>query len=108
MFLWHTEDKGKITKSFVGCFKFCSEKNQTLQSERGISFEEIIALLESGKIIGIRKHPDVVKYPTQKIYLIDIDGYVWFVPFVRNSEEIFLKTAFPSRKATKVYKGDKK
>ena len=92
----------------MDCLKFCPEKSKKLKRERGINFEEIITLIESGKIIGIFKHPDVVKYPTQKIYLIDIDGYIWFVPFVKNNEKIFLKTAFPSRKATKTYKGDKK
>ena len=43
------------------------------------------------------------KYPNQKIFVINIDNYIWLVPFVKNEKEIFLKTAIPSRKATKKY-----
>ncbi|MBI5593076.1 MAG: hypothetical protein HY881_21630 [Deltaproteobacteria bacterium] len=32
-----------------------------------------------------------------------IEGYAVIVPFVEESNEIFLKTAFPSRKYTKRY-----
>ena len=42
-------------------------------------------------------------YPNQKIYILDIDGYAVVVPFIETDEEIFLKTAFPSRKHTKQY-----
>jgi len=33
--------------------------------------------------------------------------YIWIVPFVRDEDgTIFLKTLYPSRKYTKIYKGD--
>jgi len=35
--------------------------------------------------------------------IIEIDSYAYIVPFVENDEEIFLKTIYPSRKATKEY-----
>ncbi|SMN14180.1 hypothetical protein BHECKSOX2_53 [Bathymodiolus heckerae thiotrophic gill symbiont] len=37
--------------------------------------------------------------------MVNINNYVYVVPFVVdvNKKEIFLKTAFPSRKATKFY-----
>ncbi len=88
-------------------FSFCQEKNKKLQNERGISFEEIIALIEARKILNIFIHPNQEKYPGQKIYALDIDGYVWLVPFIVNKNEIFLKTAFPSRKQNKSHKGEK-
>jgi uncharacterized DUF497 family protein len=76
------------------------EKNEILKRERGLSFEETAFLVESGQIIGIEKSP---KRPNQKIYILEIDNYAVVVPFVKNEKEIFLKTAFPSRKYTKQY-----
>ena len=52
-------------------------------------------------------HPNKLKYPNQKIYIVNLNGYVYLVPFVRkNTQTIFLKTIFPSRKLTKKYLGD--
>jgi uncharacterized DUF497 family protein len=81
------------------------DKNKLLQQERGISFEEIALLIEAGEILGIEANPE---YPHQKIYIVEIDQYAIVVPCVESEAEIFLKTAFPSRKFTRKYglKGD--
>lgn len=76
------------------------EKNELLKRERGISFEEIAYLIVSGLVIGIEENPG---YPNQKMYVLEIDNYAIIVPYVENDDEIFLKTAFPSRKYTKKY-----
>ena len=52
------------------------------------------------KYIDILKHP---KRKNQYIFVITINDYIWAVPFVINDGKIFLKTAFPSRKFTKIY-----
>lgn len=77
-----------------------SEKNEILKRERGICFEEIAYCIESGRIIGIEENPG---YPNQKMYILEIDNYAIIVPYVENDIEIFLKTAFPSRKYTEKY-----
>jgi len=77
-----------------------SGKNQLLKQERGISFEEIAYLIESGRLIGIEENPG---HPNQKMLILEIDNYAVIVPYVENDDEIFLKTAFPSRKYTKKY-----
>ncbi|MEA1990585.1 MAG: DUF4258 domain-containing protein [Thermodesulfobacteriota bacterium] len=77
-----------------------SEKNEILKHVRGISFEEIAYLIESGQILGIEENPGRFN---QKIYILEIENYAVVVPFVENDDEIFLKTAFPSRKYTKLY-----
>ena len=76
------------------------EKNEILKRERGISFEEIAFLIESGQIIGIEENPG---RSNQKLYILEIDNYAVVVPFVENESEIFLNTAFPSRKYEKKY-----
>jgi len=77
-----------------------AEKNKILKHERGISFEETAYLIESGRIIGIEENH---AHPNQKLYILEIDNYAFVVPFVESDQEIFLKTAFPSRKFTKKY-----
>jgi len=43
------------------------------------------------------------------IFVVDVEGYVYLVPYVETEESVFLKTIIPSRKMTKKYlKGDKK
>jgi len=76
------------------------EKNELLKRERGISFEEIAYLIESDQVIGIEENSG---HPNQKMYILEIDNYAIVVPYVENNDEIFLKTAFPSRKYTKKY-----
>ncbi len=76
------------------------EKNKILKGTRGISFEEIVILIESDQILGIEVNPG---RSNQKIYILEIDNYAVVVPFVETEDEIFLKTAFPSRKFTKRY-----
>ena len=61
-------------------YAFDPEKNARLIQGRGIGFDEIIALIEGGKLIRVLEHPDKVKYPNQLLYEFDVDGYVYVVP----------------------------
>jgi len=89
-------------------FNWNSEKNQQLIRERGVSFEDVVFFLLQGDILDNVKHFNPEKYPGQRIFILSIDDYVHLVPYVESSEEIFLKTIIPSRKATKEYLGEKK
>ncbi|HOW74989.1 MAG TPA: BrnT family toxin [Candidatus Competibacteraceae bacterium] len=80
-----------------------AEKNQVLMSERGISFEDVVFALQSGGLLDDLIHPNKEKYPSQRMFVVDIDDYAWLVPYVENEQELFLKTIIPSRKATKQY-----
>ncbi len=84
------------------------DKNDTLAKERGVSFIDIVYYIERGHVIDIVEHPNRYKYKNQKIYVIDIDDYIYLVPFIETEEEIFLKTIIPSRKATREYLRGKK
>lgn len=86
-------------------FLWDSQKNLWLQIHRGISFEEIERVIACGGILDILPHPNSARYPHQRIYLLEIDEYVWVVPFVEDTEKIFLKTCFPHRKYTHQYLG---
>lgn len=88
-------------------FDWSEDKNDRLKAERGISFEDIIIALTDDRVLDILPQVNAKKYPNQKIYIVEINQYVYLVPFVEDDEKIFLKTIFPSRKATKHYLIDK-
>lgn len=84
-------------------FNWNHEKNEILKQERGISFEAIVFCIQNGFLLDIIEHPNYEKYGGQKIYAVHFNEYVYLVPFVESENEIFLKTAYPSRKYTKYY-----
>ncbi len=87
-------------------FNWNSEKNELLVQERGISFERIVFEISCGNELVVLEHPNQVKYPGQRISMVQVDDYVYAVPFIETDSEIFLKTIIPSRKATKQYRSD--
>ena len=86
-------------------FNWNTDKNKILKEDRGVTFEDVVSAINDDKVIDIIKHPNQVKYPKQKIYIIELFGYVHMVPFVKEGEEIFLKTIIPSGKLNKIYGG---
>jgi len=84
-------------------FDFDPVKSIQLKHTRGISFEEMITLIETGHVVTTVVHPNPKKYPNQFIYYVDNAGYIFEVPWVQDGDRIFLKTIFPSCKATKQY-----
>jgi len=80
-----------------------SEKNIRLKSERGVSFEEVLAAISHGAILDVVEHPNKDQYPNQRMFIVRIRGYAYLVPFVETDEEVYLKTIIPSRSATRRY-----
>lgn len=86
-------------------YAFDPAKNAWLMRERRVSFEQIIALIEDGALLQVLEHPDQDRYPDQLLYEVDVGGYVYIVPVVRTGRTLFLKTIYPSRRATRRLKG---
>jgi uncharacterized DUF497 family protein len=80
-------------------FDWNKEKNLWLIENRGISFETIVACYEQDKVLAVidgtapREH--------QKKLIVQVDDYIFVVPFVEDDFKIFLKTIYPSHEATK-------
>ena len=83
-------------------------KNQKLISERNISFEDVKIAVNEKKVLDDFDHPNQKRYPGQRIMAVEIDNYVFLVPYIPEDGKIFLKTIIPSRKATKKYLGGNK
>jgi uncharacterized DUF497 family protein len=82
-----------------------AEKNQELIEKRGIPFEDVSFFLQQGALLDDLEHSNSEKYTGQRIFVLEIDNYVYLVPYVENEDEIYLKTIIPSREAAKQYLG---
>ena len=86
-------------------FDWSVDKNRQLIEQRGISFESVVSVIEQGNLVDVLEHPNQVRYPGQLIYVVEIDEYIYLVPFVIQADGTrFLKTIIPSRKATRDYR----
>jgi hypothetical protein len=84
-------------------FNWSREKNSALKERYGFGFERVLVALAEGMLLDNRTHPNRDRYGHQRQFVVEIDAYAWIVPFVQMEQKIFLKTLFPSRKATKRY-----
>ena len=84
-------------------FRWSAEKNELLKLSRGVSFESIVVAIDSDGLLDIVEHPNVTKYPNQRVLVVSFEGYVYLAPFVEEADYFFLKTVIPSRKATRDY-----
>lgn len=82
-------------------FDWDKEKNEWLTRERGVSFELCVTHITGENLLDVT--PNHHPYGHQYIYIIDVEGYCYEVPFVEDGDKIFLKTAYPSHEATKKY-----
>ena len=84
-------------------FNWNTEKNDLLRNKRAICFEDIVFYIDKGFLIDDIVHPNQEKYPGQRMLVVNIEEYIYLVPYVETKEELFMKTIIPSRKATKKY-----
>ena len=81
------------------------KKSIKLKLERNINFEQIAEMILEEQFIDILEH---TKRKNQKIFVIEINNYIHAVPFIIDeTDNIVLKTAYPSRKLHKKYRGKK-
>lgn len=84
-------------------FEWNPDKNDWLKRERDVSFEQIVFHLAEGDVWKTADHPNQTACPGQKIYFVNVDGYIYLVPHIIEADFVFLKTIIPSRKATKAF-----
>lgn len=78
-------------------------KNQKLQIERDISFDQISEIILRKEYLDILEN---LSRPNQQIFVVKLNNYTYAVPFIIDDQSnIVLKTAYPSRKLHKKYTG---
>ncbi len=82
-------------------FDWNDEKNDWLLRERGITFELCVTYIEQGYVLDILANAPPREH--QRVFIVNIEGYAYRIPFVEDEEKFFLKTAYPSQRDTKKY-----
>ena len=72
-----------------------------LERTRQVCFEDVVVCIQNGDILDVIRHPNRERYPNQNMIVLNVDGYVWLIPYVKAKGVRFLKTIIPSRKATR-------
>ena len=65
-------------------FDWSDEKSRHLERTRGMCFEDIVVCIQNGDVIDVIRHPNQERYPRQNMMVINVDGYVWLVPYVKH------------------------
>lgn len=87
----------------MSAFDWNDEKNEMLEHSRGVCFEDVLVCIQNGDVLDVIPHSNNERYPGQRIIVLNLNGYVWLVPYVKSKGVRFLKTIIPSRKATREY-----
>jgi uncharacterized DUF497 family protein len=82
-------------------FGWNEDKNKRLKQERDLSFEAVVAAIENDQILDDFDHP---ARKGQRVLVVEIEGYVCAVPYVRDEHVMFLKTIFRNRDLNRKYK----
>ena len=51
--------------------------------------------IENGDVLDIIRHPNASRYPNQRVIVLNVEGYVYLVPYVEQKGTRFLKTIIP-------------
>jgi hypothetical protein len=62
------------------------DKNTVLKKTRSISFEQIEDAIAKEHILFYGDHPNTIKYPHQKLFIIEYDNYAYIVPCVTTDQ----------------------
>jgi len=89
-------------------FDWSLEKNEEIKLQRKISFEDIVFAISRDGLLDVITHPNQELYSGQRIFIVNVEDYVYLVPFIEDEMAVFLKTVIPSRKMTKKYLGGKR
>jgi len=78
-------------------------KNIKLKSEREVGFEDVLTAIDEGNLLDDIPHPNQKQYKGQRILIVQINDYIFLVPYIEDKEKYFLKTIYASRKFTNKY-----
>ena len=79
------------------------EKDELLRRIRRVSFADVVRHMEHGDLLATVLHPNQVRHPGQRVFIVRIGNYAYEVPFDVDGDSFRLRTVYPSRKATRDY-----
>jgi len=86
-------------------FDYGQGKDEVLYRQRGISFLDAISAISSKGVLSDFEHPNQSKYPGQRVFVVEINGYAYCIPYEVRGTTHFLKTVYPNRKFEHLIQG---
>lgn len=81
-------------------FDWNKDKNRWLIENRGIGFEAIVDILLAKKdVLDVIPHPNKMRYPNQRMYIIKTGEYACLVPFIETDGSVFFKNNHSKQKS---------
>jgi len=93
-----------IRHAWTVLFNWDPAKNEILKETRQISFETVIVHLGRGDLWRTAEHPNQEAYPSQRLFFVLINNYIYIVPYEIRASVFWLITIIPSRRATADYR----
>ncbi|MEM0900061.1 MAG: DUF4258 domain-containing protein [Pseudomonadota bacterium] len=88
-------------------YRWSEQKAELLKAERGLSFEDIVEALGNGRLIADIQNPKE-RFAHQRMFIVDLGKHPIVIPYIIEEDgTLFLKTAYPDRKLSKVLKRTK-
>jgi hypothetical protein len=83
-------------------YRWDPAKDEWLQRNRGFGFDDIVEAIRANRLIAAIANPSA-RFPHQRMFIVELDGYAVGVPYVEEGGTAFLKTAFRSRKLKRLF-----
>lgn len=77
-------------------FRWDNEKNEMLKKNRGVSFEQVVILMERADVLDTIEDPNQERYPGQKIAVINIDDMPISFPMLSAVRNYSSRQSFPA------------
>ncbi len=87
-------------------FTFDPEKDELLIRSRGVSFLDVILAIEERGVLADFAHPNPRKYPRQRVFVVNIGGYAYCVPYEPRGDTLLLRTVYPNRRFKYLIEGE--
>ena len=85
-------------------YRWDDDKNEWLRHNRGLTFADMVYHINHGDLLDDIEHPNQQRDPRQRMYIVRINNRAWAVPHRRTTRSVFLYTAYPSGKFTRIYR----
>ena len=74
------------------------KKDTWLKTSRRVGFEQAAAIIEDDAALAVEDHWNPARYPTHRVYVLEIGGYVYLVRSSRRPTRYSSRRSFPAAK----------
>jgi hypothetical protein len=97
-------DRGTLMAYNIIEYEWDEYKNIEVIEKGRPSFETITFKIGTGFLLDVVMNPSK-KYPNQKMFIVQVDGKIWVVPFEKRKARYRLITVFFSQMFHNMYRG---